>query len=295
MRGRRPGRRPDSCSPGRGVPRLGEWAGPRSERVKILPSEPEQVYRGSVTSPRPESDSAFGYAIAVIGPIAVAGALVSVRDDLNNANVALILVVVVVLAAVTGGRGAGVVAAVVSAMSFDFFHTRPYLSLTIDSRDDIETTIILVVIGVIAGELAVRARRGRHAATKGSDEIRALHRVAEQAASGAPVDELVSDVCAELVRLLTLERCEFETAPYGPPMPRLERNGVVVSDRYRLVAGEFALPEEGVELPVMGRGRQVGRLVMYPRADAGASLEERMVAVALSDQLGAALAAADRA
>jgi hypothetical protein len=117
--------------------------------------------------------------------------------------------------------------------------------------------------------------------------------VAEHAASGEPVDELVSEVCTELARLLTLERCEFETPPYGPPMPRLERNGVVVSDRYRLVAGEFALPEEGVELPVMGRGRQVGRLVMHPGADAGASLEERMVAVALSDQLGAAMAAVE--
>jgi hypothetical protein len=244
-----------------------------------------------MTRSLPPADSAFGYAIAVIGPIAVAGAMVGIRDEINNANVALVLVVVVVLAAVTGGRGAGVLAAVVSAMSFDFFHTRPYLSLTIDSRDDIETTIILAVIGVIAGELAVRARRGRHAATKGSDEIRALHRVAERAASGAPVDDLVVEVKAELVRLLTLERCDFETAPYGPPLPRLERNGAVVSDRYRLVAGEFALPEEGVELPILGRGRQLGRLILHPRPDAGASLEERMVAVALSDQLGAAMAA----
>lgn len=242
---------------------------------------------------RPSTDSTVGYAVAVIGPIVVAGALVSVRDEIDNANVALILVVVVVAAAVIGGRGAGVVAALIAAMSFDFFHTEPYLSLTIEAGGDVETTVILAVIGVVVGELAARARAGVRAATKGSDEVRALHRVAEQAASGTPVDELVSLVCDEVVRLLRLERCEFEEQPYGPPMPRLERNGVVVSDRYRLVDGEFALPEEGIELPVMGRGRQLGRLVLSPRPDTGAALEERVVAVALSDQLGAALAAVD--
>ena len=37
----------------------------------------------------------------------------------------------VLLGAVTGGRGAGVVSALVAAISFDFFHTRPYGSLKI--------------------------------------------------------------------------------------------------------------------------------------------------------------------
>ena len=44
-----------------------------------------------------------GMAIGVLGPVLVAGALVGVRDEIEGANVALILVLVVVLAAVTGG------------------------------------------------------------------------------------------------------------------------------------------------------------------------------------------------
>ena len=57
---------------------------------------------------------------------------------------------------------------------------------------------------------------------------------------------------------------------------------------------EFALPAEGVELLVLGRGRELGRFVLEPDPNEGASLEERIVAVALSDQLGAALAAVSR-
>jgi hypothetical protein len=46
----------------------------------------------------------------------------------------------------------------------------------------------------------------------------------------------------------------------------------------------------GVRLPVLGGGRQIGSLVLDPDPSIGVSLEERLVAVALADQLGAALA-----
>jgi hypothetical protein len=42
---------------------------------------------------------------------------------------------------------------------------------------------------------------------------------------------------------------------------------------------------------VLGRGKAFGRLVLVPDLSVGVSIEERVVAVALSDQLGAALAA----
>ena len=49
------------------------------------------------------------------------------------------------------------------------------------------------------------------------------------------------------------------------------------------------LPKEGIALPVLGRGEEVGRFVLEPTPGVGASLEERVVAVALADQVGAAL------
>ena len=104
-----------------------------------------------------------GYVIGGLGPILVAAALVPLRNELDNTNLALALVVVVVAAALAGGRGPAVVAAVVAAMSYDFFLTRPYLSLTIDSADDVETTIFLLVIGLLVGELVARVSGGPNA------------------------------------------------------------------------------------------------------------------------------------
>ena len=68
---------------------------------------------------------------AVAAPIAVAAALIPWRDQLDTADNALFLVVVIVAVASTGRRLAAAVAAIVSALSFDFFLTRPYYSFRI--------------------------------------------------------------------------------------------------------------------------------------------------------------------
>ncbi len=73
-----------------------------------------------------------GIGVAALGPIVVGSLLVLVRDHMARSNAALVFVIVVVLAAALGGRWAAVTAAVVSAMSYDFFLTRPYGSLKID-------------------------------------------------------------------------------------------------------------------------------------------------------------------
>src|SRR5437588_9084498 len=99
----------------------------------------------------------FGSAVGGIGSIATAALLVAVRDQVATVNVALVLVLLVLLGAVIGGRRAGVVSAVVAAMSLDFFHTLPYNSLKIANSNDIQTTVLLLVVGVAVGEIAGRS------------------------------------------------------------------------------------------------------------------------------------------
>ena len=242
-------------------------------------------------------ESIAGYVVAAVGPIVVAALLVPLRDELVSTNLALILVLTVVLAAVIGGRGPGAVAAVVAAISYDFFLTKPYLTFRIDSADDIETTFILLFIGLIVGQLAVVARRRQSAAARGSEELARLHRVADRVASGAPVAEIVRDVARELTNMLELRECSFEDPPFpehpsGTVLPTVERNGTISGvTTHRFVRSGFALPEHGVGLPVLGRGREMGRFVLEPERDHGVSVEELVVAVALADQLGAAMAA----
>jgi hypothetical protein len=56
--------------------------------------------------------------------------------------------------------------------------------------------------------------------------------------------------------------------------------------------GLFVLPEYGVQLPVLEAGREVARLVLIGDPAVAVTLEDRVVAVALADQLGSAFAMA---
>jgi len=238
-----------------------------------------------------ERPSPIAYAIGGLLPIAVAGALVALRGEIAATNVALVLVLVVVGTAAFGGRAPAALSAIVAAVSWEFFFTRPYNSLRINSADDIETFVILLAIGLAVGQIAVYAQRSRREASRGRDELTSMRRVAERVASGASDEELIDLTVVEITDLLALVGCRFEVEATGPTLPVLERSGRIESP-YRRVGpdGELAIPPLGARLPVVGGGRQVGSLVLEPDPAVGVSVEARLVAVALADQLGAALA-----
>jgi hypothetical protein len=232
----------------------------------------------------------IGAAVGSLGALFTAAALVGVRGDIQNANVALVLVLFVLLGAVTGGRGAAVISAVVAAIAFDFFHTKPYGSLKINDGNDVLTTVLLLAVGLAVAEIALRAQRihAQHA-----DEQRQLHRmqrIAGLAAGGEGADDLLLAVTAELIETLDLQNCWFERPPFTAGLPRLERSGVVETSEHRYAKGEFELPREGVVLPVVGSGQTLGRFVLIPTPGVGVSRERRLSAIALADQVGAALA-----
>jgi hypothetical protein len=234
----------------------------------------------------------MGIAVGTIGPIVVAGALVGIRDSIASADVALLLVLVIILAGVTGGWRAGALGAVVATLSFDFFHTKPYLSLKIDSRDDIVTALLLLLAGISVGLLAGRARGARAAARTATGEIERIHRVAELAARGVVGEDVLFTAQRELRDLLDLESCRFEASPGLPPLATIERNGAITGSPVRHFArGELELPRDGAELPVLARGQRIGRFVLEPRQGVGVSIEQRLVAIAIADQVGAALTA----
>jgi uncharacterized protein DUF4118 len=244
---------------------------------------------------RSDISSGVDIALGGLAPILGAAALVAVRGHIANTNVALILAVVVVAAGALGGRAAGMMAGLTAAVSFDFFHTRPYLSLLIHDADDVEMTLLLLILGLVSGQLAWKAgvaARQRDGGRGGLDQIR---RVADKVAQGEPSADVIATARAELIDLFQLVDCQFEAAPFRDrlDLPSLERNGVVAHRRYRMHPGgelEVELPAEGIGLPVLSRGQIVGRFVLDFGPGAGATLEQRIVAIALADQVGASLA-----
>ena len=235
---------------------------------------------------------AFGAGLAA--PPAVAGAMVPLRAAIDNANVALVLAAVVVGVAVTARRPAALAAAASAAVWFDFCHTRPYERCTIKDHNDLVTAGVLLLVGIVVGEVAIRARRHWMAAAERSDEIVRLHAVAELVADGEPAEYVVMVVAHELRQLLSVHDCRFDRGSEFVDervIARLERTGEVTFGQFRWGVDKHGFPGPAVELLVQGQGQTFGRYVFNPTPGQAVSLERRVVAVALADQVGAAFAA----
>jgi len=254
----------------------------------VLPTEPRTptVDTRGVT---------IGLVVGVPATVTVGAVLATLRSLFDETNAALVLMIVVVAVAMVGGRAAGIVTALAAVVSFDFFHTEPYLSLAIDSRDDVETTLLLLVAGVLVGTIATAGRVARARAGTAGNEIRRIHRVAEASVSGRSPADVIAIAQDELRALLDLAESRFEAFPTEDlrVRPRIGRNGSIegVLDRTfrRNDDGRsgFELPADGVELPVLARGQPIGRFLLVPRPGVAVSLEQRLVAVAIADQVAA--------
>ncbi len=226
---------------------------------------------------------------AVLLPLGVAALLVPFRASFADAAAALILVAVVTLVAVPGTRMAGYVAALSASLWFDFFLTRPYERLVIDQRPDIEITVSLFVVGVLITELAARSRRNYRHAREESSYVDRIYQVSEFVAAGGSIDEVVTEVRAELIELLHLRDCRFERGGSFERMNEIGRNGHVALGPIAWPVGDWGLPGPQIALMVLSRGRVVGRFVLTPSSGQGVSLKRRLVAVAIVDQVGSLL------
>jgi K+-sensing histidine kinase KdpD len=225
---------------------------------------------------------------AVLAPFAVSGALVPVRHSFPNADGALLLVAVTVAFAAYGQRAAGLLAAASSAIWFDFFLTAPYEHFTITRRADIETTILLIVVGAAVTELAVRGRRHRVRADTGARYLAAIGAVSRPAATGGSAPEVTREAAARLTELLGLQASHFEQSSYGG-LPRLERDGRVRAGNSYIDVEANGWPSSSIELLVQTNDRTAGRFVLEPRPGAAVSLEARQVAAVLAGQVAAAI------
>lgn len=259
----------------------------------MIPTERDLDDHDRVAQPEADRSNALvGMVFGALGPIVVALILVPVRTEVDNANLALILVLVVVIAAILGGRRAGALAAIVTTLSFDFFLTQPYLSLKMETSDDLETALVLLGVGLLVGAVASKGRRSERGRERAADAILRVHRVADLNARGAPIDEVVAAVMVELRQLLALLDCWLEFPPFVYVMPRLERGGSIEGSEHHWFGGGVVLSEDGVELAVLERGAPIARIVLIGDPAFSVTIEERVVAVALADQLGVALALA---
>jgi hypothetical protein len=230
---------------------------------------------------------------AVLAPLALTAILLPFRSQLPDATVALGLAVLVSLLAAIGTRITAIIAAVSAAVCFDVGFTQPFGSLAISHPQDVETTILLLVGGLIVGQLSARNRSNRQLAVQTSEDLGHIQAVAETMAAGAAPDEVIAAVAVELESLLGLRNCWFETSLPDTPVPTIDRNGNVSWGRFWWGFDSLGLPGKEITLAVEHDQRHLGRFVLVAEPGTRVRRNQLLAAVTLADQAGAALGAGD--
>jgi hypothetical protein len=225
------------------------------------------------------------------GPVAASAVLLPFRASWSNTNTALLLVVVVVAVAATGNRLAGALAGAGAAVWFGFFFTLPYYRLTIRSKDDVTTAVLPLVTGLAVSQLAAWERKLKVTAVTGEGYLATLHGTAALAQASRSPQAVADYVGGLLSGLLDLQAWRFEYGSLCSPPPRLESDGSIVDGQRAWDVEQAGQPAE-LELRVFGNGQYYGRFLMGPRPGARATVQARLVAVALAEQLGHAYSAA---
>lgn len=229
---------------------------------------------------------------ALVVPFAACGIAASFRDDVANTNIALGLVLIVVAVATTGYRVAGVVAALSSAVWFDFFLTEPHYRFAIGHQNDIETTVLLVAVSLAVTEIALWGRRQQAHSSRREGYLAGVLSAAGVVASGASTSStLIELVETQIKSILDIDECRFGSGT-DAARPRLNRDGSVTQRGHEVRVERDGLPTNDViELLVEYDGILRGRFLLTAATQVSRpTLEQRLVAVALADQVGAALA-----
>lgn len=224
--------------------------------------------------------------IAVVAPLAVSGVLFLIKGLVANSAAALILVLVVVGCAATGDRTSGFLASLASALGFNFFLTAPYLSLQIYNTEDIQLTVLLLLISSAVTELALWGVRQSAAASQQAGFVSGVLESADLAAGVARLPDALERVSESIRKTLGAELVSFEYGEHDSAAAVINRDGSVRCRGLDLDIGADGLPTDRHSvIPVVQHGAQVG----YFRITTATTLvrpsrEQLRVAVLLAGQ-----------
>ncbi len=228
-----------------------------------------------------EHRAGWSLVVALLAPPGVAASFVPFRASFTNVGAALVFVALIEGLAIWGRRLGGYVATVSAAVWFDFFLTPPYERFTISHRPDLETTISLVVVGVVVTELAARSRRHRERAVSENAHVMVLAGTASAMAGSTTVEEVIASASRSLCDMLHLRSCHFEVGVSGPPHAQILADGSVVHVKMVWPAHEIGIPGPQAEIDCRWRGEALGRFLLTPTPGETVSRQDRVAAVAL--------------
>ena len=227
---------------------------------------------------RDTNENWFYLPAGVVAALVLGMVLVPLREHTEAGTFVFAFVILIVVVAVMGGRWAAIATAACSALSLDFFLTRPYLHLAIEDKHDMIAFAGLAICGLVAA--AIGSRRGERIAALAAAraDLELVHAASEAVAAPGPAGACVSEVlraareALPLVGTLVRDPAGSVVATTSPALANRPMPATILDGETLLPAGTSlgAVPHRGLALPAEGGrvsltigGRQVGWLDLW--------------------------------
>lgn len=240
--------------------------------------------------------SSLSLGVAIVVPLLWCALAAGSSGHLIDTTAALVLVLLVAVVATVGTRVTGLTCAVSGAAWFDFFLTEPRHSFAIDSADDVEVAVVLVLVGLLVTEVVRWGQRQQSVADDRAAYLEDVMLAAESAAAGSAAPT-ASGVTSAIAAVLGADAARFVPGASAAAFAAaIESDGTVTTRRGHLDVDRSGLPTIGeTAIPVRHHGTQLGQVAVASVSTvARPDLERRRVAVLLATQLGAELSRATR-
>jgi two-component system sensor histidine kinase KdpD len=174
----------------------------KDDRLSAVP----EIQKSAIGLIRPYAET-----LAMVAASTLVGMLVAPRW--GNSAVDLLYLPAVLAAAGFYGLGPGLLAAVSSALAFNYYFTQPFHTFRISSPEDVATVASLFLVALVTSQLAARMRAEARAAEKSAARNATIAGFSRKLLSCSSNEQIASVACRELGGLFECNAVMMAGAP----------------------------------------------------------------------------------
>ena len=221
---------------------------------------------------QPRSRTWLAWMTVLVGAVAV---LLLLRDRLDKAHVALVLLLVVLGGSAYGGRRLGMTLSGVAFLLFDYVFLPPYYQLRVADPFDWLVLIAFLITGIVAAQLLERQRHEAEVARQRAVEIDRLATLGAETLNAPRPDDALQAIASVIAQAMHVDRCDIEVAAD-------EGDADGAHGEAASLSAEQPLPSREKRLPLEVRGARVGTLLLRSARPFLLSRDQERVLAALS-------------
>ena len=218
-----------------------------------------------------------GPAVAAFASVAAPAAvsLLAIGEEhLPTTAVALLFVLGVVVSTSLGGQLAGIVTALLSFLSLNFFFTPPLHTFAVASPTEVIALVVFLAVSLGIGVFLSTSIEDRKRAERRELQLRVMNRLMTSLLSGEQVQLVLSRYGNEINDMLGAARCEIST-----------RSG----ERIDLRTDASSPSRQPYQIELRAKDRTVGQMSVWPNRATAPAVHEIQVIDAFGKQLALAL------